>query len=179
VFFFTHSSRIAVWSLLHVPLSWAAKKPVLRLHSNALLYPNLCACRCTLTALASLADILLLIAAAIQAAPVQAEDMSIAFPASADPDIRQAQQTMVESWAYVQVRSCLQLLITFEIQLHLSLTASLTLRGRPQSVGQFGKCMVTAHSSNSALMGLVTPTHCIVCLLLRSAFLVPPLCHGM
>ncbi|WIA22215.1 hypothetical protein OEZ85_004545 [Tetradesmus obliquus] len=37
-----------------------------------------------------------------QAAPVQAEEMSIAFPASADPEIRQAQQTMVESWAYVQ-----------------------------------------------------------------------------
>lgn len=46
---------------------------------------------------------MLLTAASNQAAPVQAEEMSIAFPASADPEIRQAQQTMVESWAYVQV----------------------------------------------------------------------------
>jgi hypothetical protein len=36
--------------------------------------------------------------------------MSIAFPASADPEIRQAQQTMVEIWAYVQV-TCIRLLL--------------------------------------------------------------------
>lgn len=35
-------------------------------------------------------------------APVQAAEMSIAFPASSNQEIRRAQQTMVESWAYVQ-----------------------------------------------------------------------------
>ncbi|KAF6262621.1 hypothetical protein COO60DRAFT_600078 [Scenedesmus sp. NREL 46B-D3] len=38
----------------------------------------------------------------LQPAPAASEEMSIAFPASADREIRQAQQTMVESWAYVQ-----------------------------------------------------------------------------
>lgn len=38
----------------------------------------------------------------ISQAPVQAEELSFTFPASSNAEIRRAQQTMVESWAYVQ-----------------------------------------------------------------------------